>query len=400
MSNDWSQALILLLVGVALGIWITFRLVVGHRQRRERRLTRDYYKGLNYLLNEQPDKALDVFIRLMSVDNETIETHYALGALFRRRGEIDRAIRIHQNLIARPSLQTEQRQHALYELAQDYSRAGLYDRAERLFHEIVDVPDLSDQVLQQLALLYELQRDWQHAIEARRRLKVRGVEDQDAIMAHYYCELAEESLRQGQINQTRDHLKKAKTNRSRSLRSLLIQAELDSQKDDIKSAIKDYKQVFEREPRLVVMVFPKLLATLARTNYTGRLWDDWQVFLTKNPTLQAYLAQAALVHENVTLDWLHPYLRDFLRQQTSLMELARSLSAEQSVQLESPQILIQIAQLLSHLIRHQSTYSCDQCGYASHVFYWQCPSCKAWDTTHSLQSINNDDWAAQALRAA
>src|SRR5262245_17521253 len=161
-----------LFIAVAAG-WLLGRVrlrrpTVEARARHE--LSDEYFQGLRFLLNEEPDKALEVFLRMVDVDNETVETHFALGSLYRRRGEVDRAIRVHENIMARPALSDEHRLHAMFALAEDYFRAGLFDRAERLFQQLADGGGRHVQALRYLLRIYEQQRDWEQAILAYRKL--------------------------------------------------------------------------------------------------------------------------------------------------------------------------------------------------------------------------------------
>ncbi|MGB0713705.1 MAG: tetratricopeptide repeat protein, partial [Gammaproteobacteria bacterium] len=150
-----------------------------------------YFQGLNYVLNEQPDKAIEVFIKMVEVDSDTVETHFALGSLFRRRGEVDRAIRLHQNLIARPNLDRGQRAQALLELGRDYMLAGLFDRAENLFRELVDARFHIRQAYENLVAIYEQEKDWDNAIKAARNLEGRVPRDMRPVIAQFHCEKAD-----------------------------------------------------------------------------------------------------------------------------------------------------------------------------------------------------------------
>src|SRR5690242_4385196 len=158
-----SMALVLVCIGIA---WY-----LGYRSRpreeapRKSNLPRDYLVGLNFLLNEETDKAVDIFVKMLEVDSDTVETHLAVGKLFRRRGEVDRAIRIHQNLIARPQLEKVYREQSLYELGQDYLSAGMLDRAERIFLELVSAKSHSAQALRTLIDIYEQEKDWENAVK-------------------------------------------------------------------------------------------------------------------------------------------------------------------------------------------------------------------------------------------
>ncbi|MDH5617763.1 MAG: hypothetical protein OEZ11_03910, partial [Gammaproteobacteria bacterium] len=169
----------------------------------------DYLKGLNFLLNEQTDQAVEHFLRMVRVDDRTIETHFALGSLFRRRGEVDRAIRIHQNIIARPDLASEQRDQALYSLAKDYLAAGLLDRAEKLFVRLSEGSRFQVQASEALCRIYEQERDWDKAIDAGKRLEVLGGRSLALQIAHYYCELAEAAAAAGDYAAARQYVKNA-----------------------------------------------------------------------------------------------------------------------------------------------------------------------------------------------
>ena len=190
------ELIIILLPIAAASGWLVARR--GYEKREQKPLqdcSPAYFKCLNYLLNEQPDKAIDVFIKLLEVDSDTVETHMALGNLFRRRGEVERAIRIHQNLIARPSLSRQQRAQALLELGQDYMRAGLFDRAENLFVELAETKLYNKQALTNLLEIYQQEKDWAKAVAIGRRLSRQNRELRPQL-AHFECELAAQALQQ------------------------------------------------------------------------------------------------------------------------------------------------------------------------------------------------------------
>src|ERR1700720_4741355 len=170
----------------------------------------DYLTGLDYLVSEQPDRALDMFLKLMDANADTIETHFALGSLYRRRGEVERAIRIHQNLLARDELAPEHREQALLALAQDYLRAGLLDRAEGLFQQVSEVPRLRASALDALRLVYERQHDWQQALGAFRQLARIKAAPPRTVAAHYLCELAAVAIERADNDSARKLLDQAR----------------------------------------------------------------------------------------------------------------------------------------------------------------------------------------------
>ena len=227
MTIDSAAVLILLLMAAAALGWLFARWGwSGLRDSRFKFVSAEYFKGLNFLLNEQPDKAIEVFIRMAEVDSETVETHFALGSLFRRRGEVDRAIRIHQNIIARPTLGRGHRTQALFELAQDYLRAGLLDRAENILLELIDTPTYTEPALRSLISLYEQQKDWEQAIAMRRRLQaVTGVSEEETT-AQYFCELAQAALTSLDMALAVRYLKRAQSHDPDCVRASLLLAKI------------------------------------------------------------------------------------------------------------------------------------------------------------------------------
>ena len=255
------QLLLLLLPIAAISGWIT-----GYRHRKSTEveidgsfIPSDYFLGLNYLINEQPDKAVDVFIKMLEVNTDTVETHLALGNLFRRRGEVDRAIRIHQNLIARPQLPQKQRMQALFELAQDYLRAGVLDRAERLFLELIELGGDVNISLTNLINIYQQQRDWKQAIAAAKKLESLSGLSMNNAVAHYYCELAEQSRINNNKEQAYAQLKNALEHDKNCARANIILGQLFFEAGEYQQAINASKMVYEQDAEYVSEVI-KILA--------------------------------------------------------------------------------------------------------------------------------------------
>lgn len=225
---------------------------------QEIKLSPEYFKGLNYLLNEQPDKAIDVFIRLLEVNSETVETHLALANLFRRRGETDRAIRIHQNLIARPTLNSQQRIQALVELGLDYMHAGVLDRAEQLFLELLQQSSPPEQAINQLLRIYQQEKQWDKAIEMAKRLGPKKNTDIGILIAQFYCEQAEQQLETNpaSINAL---LKQAHSYDHNCVRATLIEANLYISAGNFTKALKTLQRIERQNHHYIPEALPKLL---------------------------------------------------------------------------------------------------------------------------------------------
>ena len=220
----------------------------------------------------------------MEVDDDTLETHFALGHLFRRRGEVERAIRIHENLLARPNLNEGQRHQALFSLAEDYLGAGLFDRAEKLFSELRESSTLADAALEKLVSIYEREQEWQKAIEAHRKLEMlRGTKSSQ--VAHYYCELAELARARGDRAAAREYLRNTIRSESGALRGTLIRANLVQEEADYAQAIPLYEQIIGADRHFISEVLPPLLECYRAA---GRL-DDFEAYvealLAKDPSL-------------------------------------------------------------------------------------------------------------------
>ena len=348
-------------------------------------LSSDYLKGLNYVLNEEPDRAVEVFTRMAELDDEALETHFALGSLFRKRGEVDRAIRVHQNLMARPSLSQSHKDQAEDALAEDYLSAGLFDRAEALFSKLSQSAEYRVKALQRLVRIYEVTQDWDRAIETQAELSrmQKGLArpaGPGAQVAHYYCELAEQARQEQDIVRARDMLKHADGCRETTVRSTLARADLDSDTGKQKDAVRTYQKVIKQAPDLLVDVLPRLVASYreldddkALAKYLGSLidGDDRHVAAiamaaVRNPEIDQPVALDALVRFVASDETL-----------SRLIGIERIRSAPES---EQAAILAEVRQALRSILALKPAYHCTECGYACLALQWQCPGCRSWET--------------------
>lgn len=390
---------VLLVLAAAAG-WFVARLTGGSRkQRQANRLSNDYFRGLNFLLSEQPDRAIEVFIRMVTVDSSTIETHFALGSLFRRRGEVDRAIRIHQNLIARPNLSRLHRSHALYELGDDYMKAGLFDRAENLFLELTNERHYSEQALRHLITIYEQQKDWSQAVGISRQLETASGLSRHEEIAQYYCEMAEIAVEIKDVRQATRALKRAQSYSRRSVRPLLIYAQLAEQQGDRRLAIKHYRQVLTLSPEFAVEVLPQL-ARLAQQkgHLSGHLSGQLSgqetergseqgfsnfttVFQKQSPLAATQLALTTILHPKIQTPAAEDAVESFIRNSEhlkGLYEIIGLISGDKP----ASQTLARdrVREVLRRLLSSGPRYRCRECGFTAKTLYWQCPSCKTWNS--------------------
>lgn len=350
----------------------------------------DYLKGLNFLLNEQTDQALEHFLRMVRVDDKTIETHFALGSLFRRRGEVDRAIRIHQNIIARPDLASEQRDQALYSLAKDYLGAGLLDRAEKLFVRLAQGSRYQVQALEALCGIYEQEREWEKAIDAGQRLEVLGGRSLALQIAHYHCELAEAAVAQNDFVSARRYVKNAQSGRPRTLRGALTRAHIARDTDDNKTALKLYNRIIDEHTYLIAEALPEIVAIYERENAVHDLENALQSMLKKNPDMNSLVAYTAIVNDIGGIPAIDACVEQYMLNEPTLSEFIdlQELSSDDG---ESRQVaLAKVRGALSKLARTTPRYQCQECGFSSQRLLWQCPSCRNWETQRPASRVQFD----------
>ena len=390
MTIDSTAVVVVLLLVAALFGWLLAHWGLNRgRDSRFKFFSSEYFKGLNFLLNEQPDKALEVFIRVAEVDSDTVETHFALGNLFRRRGEVDRAIRIHQNLIARPNLSRHHRAQALFELAEDYMRAGLLDRAESILLEILDMPNYTDPALRSLVSLYEQQKDWEQAISMRRRLQLHTGNSEEETIAQYYCELAQTGLESKDRTLASRLLKRAHSHDPDCVRANLLLARMAEDDQDWSHSQLYYKRILEHEIRYASEVLPALARVTRMLNEGDTLESTLTRLLQDNPKASSYVAIAAILCPELNDPVSRTCITEYLRNEPNLRglyEMFASFTHQNDSFLSLDPGPLQAA--VRNMLKNGPRYRCEECGFRSKTLYWQCPGCKTWNRTMPFHEIS------------
>lgn len=362
------------------------------------RISADYIRGLNLVLNRRTDEALELFVQMAKVDDDTLETHFALGHLFRRRGEVDRAIRVHENLLARPNLNEGQRHQALFSLAEDYLSAGLFDRAEQLFVQLESSSTLADPALEKLVAIYEREQEWQKAIDVHRKLEMlRGTKSSQ--VAHYYCELAELARARGDRPAAREYLRNTVRSESGALRGTFIRAVLAQEDGDYVQAIPLYEQVIAADRHFISEVLPALLECYRAAGRMGEFDAYLERLLAKDASLYRDLAYSSIIADLSGSSALERCVERFVVEHPVLSTLidaerVRALPAgERQVAVE------RVARGLRSIALANARYRCTNCGYSAQRFIWNCPSCKLWETVRPIQSVPLEAVMGEAQRA-
>jgi len=330
----------------------------------------DYLTGLDYVVSEQPDRALDMFLKLLDANAETIETHFALGSLYRRRGEVERAIRIHQNLLARKELAPEHREQALLALAQDYLRAGVLDRAEGLFQQVSEVPRLRVSALDALRGVYERQHDWQQALVAYRQLARIKAAPARTVAAHYLCELATVAIERGDIVVARELLTQAREEALPFPRAALLGAQIAERETQTDLAVKLLRQALAESPTLLQEELPHLLKLVGPAERDSILGE-----LVAQTELRDFDELKRLVFAAIAAD-----LGSAAPLRASIEKVFSQDPTLQAVWQEGPTQSARIAHEIGALLAQAEKYRCNECGFSGRNFYWHCPACHSWDS--------------------
>jgi lipopolysaccharide assembly protein B len=363
----------------ALG-WLAARIDISQLLSESRALPRSYFKGLNFLLNEQPDKAIEAFIEVVKVDPQTIELHFALGSLFRRRGEVERAIRMHQNLAERPDLAPGQKLTALFELAQDYFKAGLLDRAEEMFSRLENSPH-AEEALRFLLEIYEQEKEWHKAIGIAEKLeRVTGRSHQKEI-ANFRCELAINEMMHSRPEAARPHLAEALTHHRLCVRANVLLGDLEFAAGRPEAAVEAWKRIESQNPAYLALVAERLYGAYKQRGMIEEGINLLRGYLAKYPSLDLLNMVFQGTLESQGTGPAYRLVRDELRRTPTLLGLDKLLEAQLlEAPLERRRDLELVKALVNQHTRSLAMYKCESCGFRARQYYWHCPACAAWET--------------------
>lgn len=347
---------------------------------------RDYFVGLNYLLNDEPDEAIDTFIRALEVDSETIETHLALGSLLRRRGKVDKAIKVHQALLARPGLDNSFSDSTRIQLSLDYIAAGLLDRAERLLKEILEDDRASKwEALRHLITIYQTEKEWELAVEYSQRLLTNPAFKRDgrvlSVAAHYCCELAVAAMQEQQSGKARQYIKRAFSFDRKHTRASLVLATLEQKLGNYQQAIKELVRARSTRPDYTPLVIQPLHDCHVQLGIMRDLESLLARMHQESPHPELMLALARLKRESQGPKAAFDFLSPQLAQHATLEGVKELLQLKMgTMDTQSSAGLQDVPLILDALQSQRPAHQCTHCGYESRSLYWLCPSCQQWDT--------------------
>ncbi len=381
---------LLLPVAAAYGWYMGRRSAQQDKQQEANRLSREYVAGVNFLLSNQQDKAVDLFLEMLKEDTGTVEAHLTLGNLFRSRGEVDRAIRIHQALMESASLSYEQRLLAVQQLGRDYMAAGLYDRAESMFVQLTDETDFRIGALQQLLQIYQSTSDWQKAIDTAERLVKLGKDRQRMEIAHFYCELALQALGSDDTDKALTFLKKGDAADKNSARISIMLGRIYMNQGDFRKAIEQLLRVPEQDKELV----PEILEMLRTCYQQAGREAEWATFLRRcveeNTGATAELMLAEIIAEHEGHEAAQVYITQQLQQHPTMRVFHQLMDyhlndAEEGRARES---LVVLRDMVGEQLRSKPRYRCQKCGFTAYTLYWHCPSCREWSSVKPIRGLD------------
>lgn len=354
----------------------------------------NYYKGLSYLFNEQPDSAIDAFINSLDVTPDTLETHLALGNMLRRRGEVTKAIKIHQNLLARPSLSPLQLQEAQLELARDYMKSGLLDRAESLLLELVKISSqYRSRALEYLIEVYQDEKEWSNAIKMAEQLNTKRYQAKNGsalseVLAHFACEQACLDMESRQFSRARQHLASALQYDKNSVRASLLFAQLEFNLGRFREALKYLHKIPQQDAELLTEALDLICDCYDKLSDQHRLLDYLLELLRLYPShsLTLKIAERLRWQEGdvPAADFISSQLkqRPGIRTLNRLIELYLPNSEGQA-----RENLHLLKQLVDRVVAEKPGYCCNSCGFTGNTLHWLCPGCKTWGSVRPIRGV-------------
>ena len=382
--NEWFWFFLFLPLAALSGWVIGRRGGQRHGDTQVSRLSSTYFRGLNYLLNEQPDKAIELFLHIAELDKETFETQVALGHLFRRRGEVDRAIRLHQGLVQRSDLSDQQKVQALLALGEDYMRSGLLDRAETVFTDLTRIDQRAPQALKHLIGIYQTERDWEKAIDNASRYEEVSGEPMGKLIAQFECEMAERHRTANESELARAAIARAYQADASSVRAGILEGRIESDAGNHEAAIRAYERAARHDTDYLPEVLPSLMANYKQ----GGDLSGARAFLSEMCEhyrgIAPVLALTHLVETQEGIAAARAYLARQLKDRPSVRGEAALIDLTLAEGADSTATLNDLKHITDQLLVRNPSYRCTRCGFGARTHHWQCPSCKEWGAVKPL----------------
>ena len=350
---------------------------LDQRQREQEQRPGTYYKGINLLLNDQPDKAIDAFIEVVKLDPETIELHHALGNLFSRRGEFDRAVRIHNHLLNREDLPSHERSLALFELGNDYLKAGIYDRAEESFQRLLKEPEYRLDAMRSLLKIYCTEKEWNKAIEVAHTLEKQAGENHQVEMGHFHCELAALEMRAKHFDQAKLELEKALQVDRKSVRALIMLGNLSMLNNDPNAALQYWAQVEKVSPEHLTLVMVQIAQAYEAIGQHDQAMNLINRALEDHSSVETLSIALDLIIKSEGEKAAEKFLKEELERRPTLWAYEKLSELRLKANPDDSELEL-LTGLLKPYVSRPGRYRCSHCGFKAKGFQWLCPGCSSW----------------------
>ena len=345
----------------------------------------DYLTGLKYLLNEESDKAINLFSNLIEIDDETIQTHLALGILFRKQGRVDKAIQLHEYILSKDDLPENHYYQTLFELGENYFSAGIYNKSEDIFLKLKEHENHKEDALNKLIIINEYFGEWEKALDYLEELDANNYQDLSVSRNHYYCEIAEMHIENGDIKSANSYLLKAQGLHTDSIRSEYIKMLINLENSDNFSAISSFVSMVNKNRIAFIIALPKILQS------TGHDLDAINMELSKlldsDPEIIDYLALVGVMYPDIQNKVIENVIQSFIERQDIVQEIDKLDDNYSIVSKISNRLSQRMRLKLNNKMKSDYKFSCKKCGYQTISFSWQCPTCKSWESSSSINFL-------------
>ena len=373
---------IFLLFGIL--VYIYFNFIDLDDKKNE--INPDYLIGLKYLLNEESDKAINLFSNLIKIDEETIQTHLALGVLFRKQGKIDKAIQLHEYILSKDDLPEKHYFQTLFELGENYFTAGIYDKAEDIFLKLKDYPEHSEASLGKLIIINEYFGEWKEALSYLEELDTLGIHDLSISRNHYYCEIAENHINNGDINLANDFLLKAHGLHTDSIRGDYIKMLIELRNSNIDSALSLFSYMSNKNPVAYLIALPKILE-YSNSHNINQINTALRKNLDNDRDANIYLAIVAVMFPKVKNEVIETTIQLFIENQDIVKEINKLGDDFSIPSTVSNRLSHSMRIILNEKMKPEYKFNCKKCGYQTIAFSWQCPTCKSWESSQPINFL-------------
>ncbi len=372
------------------GIFILFGVLVYtylnfFESDNDDRINPDYLTGLKYLLNEESDKAINLFSTLIEIDDETIQTHLALGVLFRKQGRVDKAIQLHEYILSKDDLPENHYYQTLFELGENYFSAGIYNKSEDIFLKLKENKNHKEDALNKLIIINEYFGEWEKALNYLEELDAQNNQDLSISRNHYYCEIAEMHIENGDIRSANTFLLKAQGLHTDSIRSEYIKLLINLENSDNLSAISSFVSMVNKNRVAFIIALPKILQST--DNNLDAINMELNKLLDNDPEIIDYLALVGVMYPDIENKTIENVMQSFIERQDIVQEIDKIDDNYSIVSNISNKLSQSMRHKLNNKMKSEYKFSCKKCGYQTISFSWQCPTCKSWESSTSINFL-------------